>query len=62
VKTARCWLIAGCGKRETGHRRIVTAVDDVVRDARMIWLLVVELVEDGHGGFGIGKIGVAVGT
>ena len=37
-------------------------MDDVVRDARMISLLVVELVEDGNGGFGVGEIGVAVRT
>ena len=49
-------------KSETGHRRIVATVDDVVGDARMIWSLVVKLVEDGNGGFGVGEIGIALGT
>ena len=54
-------VFAGRGQSEAGHRGIVAAVNDVVGDAGMVGLILVQFVENGDGGFGVDEVGVAFG-
>ncbi len=55
-------VFAGGGEGEAGHGGIVAAMNDVVGDAGVVRLFVVEIVENGDGGFGVRKVGIAFGS
>ena len=55
-------VFARGGKSQAGHGGIVAAMNDVVRDAGMVGLLLEEFVENGHRRFGVGESRIVIGA